>query len=82
MKSKLDFLEGYDHDELDLPRVVYGSPLPHLVQGLDSCLGVPRHHNIGFDFVSRALINNGKRHDRVLEFVLVHVSRDNCIATL
>jgi hypothetical protein len=42
-KSELALPPGVDAETLSLPRGEDGRILPHLVVGLEACLGIPRH---------------------------------------
>jgi hypothetical protein len=59
-----------DPDTLDLPRGENGRILPHLVRGLEACLGIPRHMGMCMDFISGAMKKPVARHDRLLQLVM------------
>ena len=65
-KSKLVLPPDVDPDTLTLPRGKDGSILPHLVQGLEACLGIPRHRHMCVDFITKAMRTPAARHDRLL----------------
>jgi hypothetical protein len=68
-KSELVLSEGVDPETLDLPRGGDGAILPHIVEGLEACLGIPRHRKMCSDFISRAMAKSAARHDRLLSLV-------------
>ena len=60
-----------DPETQDLPRGEDGVILPHIVEGLEACLGIPRHPHMCVDFISRAMLKSAARHDRLL-----HLAKD------
>jgi hypothetical protein len=66
VKSELALPPDVDPERLPLPRGDDGSILPHLVHGLETCLGVPRHRLMCANFVARAMRKPAARHDRLL----------------
>jgi len=55
-----------DPETLILPRGEDGTILPHLVQGLEACLGIPRHRHMCVDLITKAMRKPAARHDRML----------------
>jgi hypothetical protein len=80
-KSELDLPYGCDPDGLDFPRGKMCRPLPHLVQGMASCLGFPRHRSMCAEFVTHALQKIYKRHDGLAALV-VDACEDDPLAAL
>ena len=68
-KTELALPPGVRHQELHLPRDDQGSPLPHLVDGFDACLGIPRHRSNSQEFIQRALGKVERKHDGLLQLV-------------
>ena len=69
-KSDIALPTDVDPYTLDLSRGEDGRILPHLVHGLDACLGIPRHMDMCMDFISRAMTKPDARHDRLLRLVM------------
>jgi len=65
-KFELVLPPDVDSETLTLPRGEDGSILPHLVQGLEACLGIPRRRHMCVDFITRAMRKPTARHDRLL----------------
>ena len=55
VKSELALPPNIDPETLLLPRGNYGRILPHLVHGLEACLGIPRHRQMYADFITKAI---------------------------
>ncbi len=68
-KSELVLSCGIDPETLPLPRSADGRILPHLVDGLEACLGLPRHRHMCAAFITRAMQKPAARHDRLLQLV-------------
>jgi hypothetical protein len=68
-KSELVLPPGVDPDTLELPRSNDGNILLHVVEGLEACLGIPRHRRMCVDFITRAMRKPAARHDRLLLLV-------------
>ena len=68
-KTELALPPGVQLQELHLPRDDQGSPLPHLVDGFDACLGKPRHRSNSQEFIQRALGKVKRKHDGLLQLV-------------
>jgi hypothetical protein len=65
-KSELFLQPDVDPDALCLPRGEDGAILPHLVQRLEACLGIPRHRHMCVNFISKVMRKPAARHDRLL----------------
>ena len=68
-KTELSLPPGVSPDDLLLPRDDQGRLLPHLVDGFEACLGIPRHRDNSQDFIRRALEKVEKKHDGLLQLV-------------
>jgi hypothetical protein len=68
-KSELVLPPDVDPETLQLPRGDDGRILPHLVEGLEACLGTPRHRRMCVDFITQAMRKAAARHDRLLLLV-------------
>ena len=68
-KSELVLPPDVDPETLQLPRGDDGRILPHRVEGLEACLGIPRHRRMCVDFISKAMRKPAARHDRLLLLV-------------
>jgi len=79
-KSELVLPPDVDPETLQLPRGDDGRILPHLVEGMEACLGIPRHRRICVDFISKAMRKPAARHDRLLLFVRDIAEDDPLIA--
>ena len=66
---------------MNLPRDEEGRFLPHLVQGVETCFGVPRHMTMCVDFITWALHKIGMRHDR-LPVLVADVFEGDPVASL
>jgi len=80
-KSELALPPGVDAETLTLPRREDGRILPHLVEGLEACIGIPRHRRLCSDFISKAMENHAARHDRFLQLVR-DIAEDEPLTTL
>jgi hypothetical protein len=58
-----------DPETLEFPRGDDGNILPHIVEGLEACMGIPRHRRMCVDFISRDTRKPAARHDRLLLLV-------------
>jgi len=65
-KSELALPPNVDPETLPLPRGDDGRILPHLVHGLEACLGVPRHRQMYANFITKSMRKLAARHDRLL----------------
>ncbi len=65
-KYELVVPPGVDPETLILPRGEDGKILPHLVQGIEACLGIPRHRHMCVDFITKAMRKPAARHERLL----------------
>jgi hypothetical protein len=69
-KSELALPPGVDAETLTLPRRGEDGRIPpHLVEGLDACLGIPRHRRMCADFISKAMEKPAAKHDRLPQLV-------------
>jgi len=68
-KSKLALPAQVDPETLPLPRGYDGRILPHIVGGLEACLGLPRHRDMCPNFITRAMRKLAARHARLLHLV-------------
>ena len=68
-KTELCLPPGVDPRDLPLPRDDQGNLLPHLVDGFDACLGIPRHRDNCRAFIRNALSRVEKKHDGLLQLV-------------
>ncbi len=65
-KSEIALPPDVDPETLPLPRGDDGRILPHLVHGLEACLGVPRHRLMCANFIAKAMRKPAARHDRLV----------------
>ena len=68
-KSEMALPLNVDPDTLPFPRNDDGRVLPHLVQGLEACLGIPRHRQMCTDFINKTIRKPATRHGRLLNLV-------------
>ena len=68
-KSVLVLPPNVDPETLQLPRGDDGRIIPHVVEGLEACLGIPRHRNMCVDFIPKAMRKPAARLDRLLALV-------------
>jgi hypothetical protein len=69
-KSELVLPPYVDPETIQLPRGNDGRILLYLVEGLEACLGIPRHRKICFEFITKAMRKLSARHARLLLLVM------------
>ena len=80
-KTKLQVPGDNDLAILPIPQDEAGRPLPEVVSGFASCLGVPRHPSNCSRFITKALKPLASRHDSSLDLV-ADVSEEDPFAAL
>jgi len=68
-KSELALPPCVDLETLVPPRDEEDKILPHIVQGLAACLGIPRNRRICVNLISKTIKKPAARHDRLLHLV-------------
>jgi hypothetical protein len=80
-KTELILPGTCDPERLPLPRDAPDKPLPDVIHGFKTCLGVPRHPTNEDTFIATALEPIARRHDNLLEFI-ADVSDEDPFAAL
>ena len=80
-KSELALPPNVDPETLQLPRGDNGRILSHLVEGLEACLGIPRHRKMCVDFITKAMKKPAARHNRLI-ILVIYIAEDVPLTTL